>query len=146
MSTDTREALPEHIERVLLDYADACFRCGKYSGSNLDRIYLLSAHRERMWASVKEAIRAALATKPAQPSARPPQCVECGGNVMWRCPSCGIASSEAASIAMRQPSAQGEAVATAAAPAQAVPSSCDLTECKNMPKCDRCKAWDSMGI
>ena len=26
------------------------------------------------------------------------------------------------------------------------PSACGLTECKNKTKCDRCKAWDSMGI
>jgi len=33
----------------------------------------------------------------------------------------------------------------AAAP-QPAPSVCGLTECKNRTKCDRCKAWDSMGI
>jgi len=30
--------------------------------------------------------------------------------------------------------------------AVAEPSVCGLTECKNKTKCDRCKAWDSMGI
>ena len=30
--------------------------------------------------------------------------------------------------------------------AVAEPSVCGLTECKNRTKCDRCKAWDSMGI
>lgn len=30
--------------------------------------------------------------------------------------------------------------------APAAPSSCGWTDCKNMPKCDFCKAWDSMGI
>lgn len=31
-------------------------------------------------------------------------------------------------------------------PPEPEPSACGLTECKNRTKCDRCKAWDSMGI
>lgn len=39
-----------------------------------------------------------------------------------------------------------DTLAAALATQPAPPSSCGLTECKNMPKCDFCKAWDSMGI
>lgn len=62
-NTDALPPLPDYIERVLLDYADACFRCGEYPGDDAARYRALNDHRERMWQSVTQTIRAALAAQ-----------------------------------------------------------------------------------